>query len=275
MNYCGIKKHDIANGPGVRVSLFVSGCRNHCPGCFQPETWDFAYGEPFTKETEDEIITALRPSWIQGLSILGGDPMEPENQAALLPFIRRVKEELPDKDVWIYTGYLLEKISASPLLPYADVVVDGPFTGEEIYTRLMDGELANLVLTDPPYNVDVEETAGKIMNDNMGDQEFYNFLLSAYRCMHANLADDGSIYVWHADIRNKLRIDFTFRAFRVMYTIPPGSTGRWKSQGARLRKGQGHDEIRAESPGQESPGEPDWRTDRLTSPLYFYAEMRI
>jgi anaerobic ribonucleoside-triphosphate reductase activating protein len=131
VNYCGIKKHDIANGPGVRVSLFVSGCRNHCPGCFQPETWDFAYGEPFTKETEDEIITALRPSWIQGLSILGGDPMEPENQAALLPFIRRVKTELPDKDIWIYTGYLLEKISASPLLPYADVVVDGPFIEAE------------------------------------------------------------------------------------------------------------------------------------------------
>ena len=131
MNYCGIKKTDIANGPGVRVSLFVSGCRNHCPGCFQPETWDFDYGEPFTKETEDEIITALCPSWIQGLSILGGDPMEPENQRALLPFLRRVKEELPEKDVWLYTGYLLEKVGTSPLLSYADVVVDGPFVEEE------------------------------------------------------------------------------------------------------------------------------------------------
>ena len=131
MNYSGIKKTDIANGPGVRVSLFVSGCRNHCPGCFQPETWDFDYGEPFTKATEDEIITALRPSWIQGLSILGGDPMEPENQRALLPFLRRVKEELPEKDIWIYTGYLLEKVGTSPLLSYADVVVDGPFVEEE------------------------------------------------------------------------------------------------------------------------------------------------
>ena len=131
MNFCGIKKTDIANGSGVRVSLFVSGCRNHCPGCFQPETWDFDYGEPFTKETEDEIIKALRPSWIQGLSILGGDPMEPENQRALLPFLRRVKEELPEKDVWIYTGYLLEKVGTSPLLSYADVVVDGPFVEEE------------------------------------------------------------------------------------------------------------------------------------------------
>ena len=131
MNYCGIKKTDIANGPGVRVSLFVSGCRNHCPGCFQPETWDFDYGAPFTEETEDEILTALRPSWIQGLSILGGDPMEPENQKALVQFLKRVKAELPEKDVWIYTGYLLEKISDSPLLQYADVLVDGPFMEAE------------------------------------------------------------------------------------------------------------------------------------------------
>ena len=127
MNYSGIKRVDIANGPGVRVSVFVSGCRNHCKGCFNPETWDFSYGQPFTGETEDEIIAALRPSWIQGLSILGGEPMEPENQKALLPFVRRVKEELPDKDIWIYTGYLLESIGNSPLLSYADVVVDGPF----------------------------------------------------------------------------------------------------------------------------------------------------
>ena len=131
MNYCGIKKTDIANGPGVRVSLFVSGCRNHCPGCFQPETWDFAYGEPFAKANEDEIIAALRPSWIQGLSILGGDPMEPENQEALLPFIRRVKEELPEKDIWLYTGYLLRQVGTSPLLSYVDVIVDGPFVKAE------------------------------------------------------------------------------------------------------------------------------------------------
>ena len=131
MNYCGIKKVDIANGPGVRVSLFVSGCRNHCPGCFQPETWDFDYGEPFTKVTEEEIMEALRPSWIQGLSILGGDPMEPENQEALLPFLRRVRAELPEKDVWLYTGYRLESVSSSPLLTLADVVVDGPFVETE------------------------------------------------------------------------------------------------------------------------------------------------
>ena len=131
MNYAGIKKVDIANGPGVRVSLFVSGCRNHCPGCFNPETWDFDYGEPFTDKTEEELIKALRLSWIQGLSILGGDPMEPENQSALLPLLRRVREELPGKDVWLYTGYRLESVSSSPLLDLADVVVDGPFIETE------------------------------------------------------------------------------------------------------------------------------------------------
>ena len=131
MNYCGIKKTDIANGPGVRVSLFVSGCRNQCPGCFNPETWDFDYGDPFTEKTEEELITALRPSWIQGLSILGGDPMEQENQKELLPFIRRMKETYPEKDIWLYTGYRLEQVWDSPLLSYVDVVVDGPFVEKE------------------------------------------------------------------------------------------------------------------------------------------------
>ena len=131
MNYGSIKTADIANGPGVRVSLFVSGCRNRCTGCFQPETWDFGFGDPFTRKTEDQIIKALRPSWIQGLSILGGDPMEPENQEALIPFLRRVREELPGKDVWLYTGYRLESVSGSEMLDLVDVIVDGPFIESE------------------------------------------------------------------------------------------------------------------------------------------------
>lgn len=131
MNYGAIKKIDIANGLGVRVSLFVSGCRNHCHGCFQPETWDFNYGRPFTEETETEIIEALRPWWIQGLTLLGGDPMEPENQQALLPFLQRVKRELPEKDVWLYTGYRLEEVRDAPILALVDVLVDGPFLLEE------------------------------------------------------------------------------------------------------------------------------------------------
>lgn len=127
MNYAEIKKVDIANGPGVRVSLFVSGCRNHCKGCFNPETWDFDYGRPFTRETEDEIIEALRPSWIQGLSILGGEPTEEENAAVLIPFLKRVRAVLPDKDIWLYSGYTYEVLRDKEILTLADVLVDGPF----------------------------------------------------------------------------------------------------------------------------------------------------
>ena len=137
MNYGAIKKNDIANGIGVRVSLFVSGCRNHCDGCFQPQTWDFDYGLPFTKEREEEILKALRPSWIQGLSILGGEPMEPENENVLLPFIKRVKETYPKKDIWLYSGYTYEELKGRKILQYVDVLVDGRF--EE---KLRDPSLA-------------------------------------------------------------------------------------------------------------------------------------
>ena len=131
MNYAEIKKIDIANGTGVRVSLFVSGCRNHCKGCFNPETWDFDYGRPFTRETEDEIIEALRPSWIQGLSILGGEPTEEENAAVLIPFLKRVRAVLPDKDIWLYSGYTYEVLRDKEILTLADVLVDGPFLLEQ------------------------------------------------------------------------------------------------------------------------------------------------
>ncbi len=141
MNYSAVKYCDIANGTGVRTVLFVSGCRNRCKGCFQPETWDFANGEPFTKEVEDQIIESLKPPYIQGLTLLGGDPMEPENQCALLPFLRRIKKECPKKDIWAYTGYLLDRDLISggkrctedteELLSYIDVLVDGPYLEKE------------------------------------------------------------------------------------------------------------------------------------------------
>lgn len=141
MNYSAIKYCDIANGIGVRTVLFVSGCRNHCKGCFQPETWDFDHGRPFTKKVEDEIIASLKPDYIRGLTLLGGDPMEPENQAVLLPFLKRVKEECPQKDVWAYTGYLVDQDlipggkccteDTKELLSYIDILVDGPFIEEE------------------------------------------------------------------------------------------------------------------------------------------------
>lgn len=140
MNYATIKPYDIANGPGVRVSLFVSGCRNHCKNCFNPETWDFAYGKPFTAETESEILKALAPSYIKGFSLLGGDPFEPENQAALVDFVERVKREYPDKKIWCYTGYDFEADLLTGkkgdlditlrLLHAIDILVDGRFVEE-------------------------------------------------------------------------------------------------------------------------------------------------
>lgn len=137
MNYGEIKNYDIANGEGVRVSLFVSGCTHHCKNCFNPETWSFEYGKPFTKETEDYIIECLSPDYIDGLSLLGGEPFEPQNQEVLLPFLRKVKNELPNKNIWCYTGYLFdsELLSESrarceftdEMLSLIDVLVDGEF----------------------------------------------------------------------------------------------------------------------------------------------------
>ncbi len=137
MNYAEIKDCDIANGLGVRISLFVSGCTHHCKGCFNEATWDFNYGKPFTKEVEDKIIEMMKPSYINGLTLLGGEPFELANQHALLPFIRRVKETYPNKNIWAYSGYLLDRDLLKEsrahdedtinLLSYIDVLVDGPF----------------------------------------------------------------------------------------------------------------------------------------------------
>lgn len=131
MKYCGLNKNDIANGEGVRVSLFVSGCRNHCKGCHNPEAWDFNYGKPFTKETEDEIIEALHHSWIQGFSVLGGEPCEEENERVLIPFLKRVKQESPNSDIWLFSGYTYEMLQNDEILRYVDVLVDGPFLLEQ------------------------------------------------------------------------------------------------------------------------------------------------
>ena len=146
MNYGTIKNCDIANGTGVRVSLFVSGCRNHCPGCFQPETWDFGYGQPFTEETENELLQLLEPGYINGLTLLGGDPFEPENQRVLLPFLRKVRATFSSKDIWAYTGYTWEQLTSGhhrsslpgtkEMLSLIDVLVDGPFVEAKKNIRL-------------------------------------------------------------------------------------------------------------------------------------------
>lgn len=137
MHYGEIKTMDIANGPGCRMSLFVSGCRNCCPGCFNEETWDFCFGKPYTAETERRILDALKPDYIQGLSLLGGDPFEPENQRVLVKLLQRIREELPGKDIWAYTGYTLENLqtegfrarceTTDKMLSMIDILVDGPF----------------------------------------------------------------------------------------------------------------------------------------------------
>lgn len=136
MNYGKINKHDIANGPGVRVSLFVSGCRNRCKGCFNPETWSFDYGEKFTPDTLRDILAALAPDHISGLSILGGDPFEPENRETVTAVCAWVNQFYPDKTIWIYTGYLYEDLTYLEVMRYADVLVDGPFIESEKDLRL-------------------------------------------------------------------------------------------------------------------------------------------
>lgn len=137
MNYATIKNCDIANGPGVRVSLFVSGCTHQCPGCFNEEAWDFLYGEPFTQDTIDSILKMLEPSHVKGLTLLGGEPFEPQNQPEILKLLRQMKKKYPDKTVWAFSGYLFDKDILSghlgswevtkEYLQYLDVLVDGPF----------------------------------------------------------------------------------------------------------------------------------------------------
>lgn len=127
MNYGAIKNLDIANGPGIRVSLFVSGCRNHCKGCFQPETWDFKYGKEFDDDAFYSLIEMLRSEHIAGLSILGGDPFEPENLVTVTNLCKMVKDIFPNKNIWVWTGYLWEDIKDANIFKYIDVLVDGRF----------------------------------------------------------------------------------------------------------------------------------------------------
>lgn len=133
MKYAKIKKCDVANGVGVRVSLFVSGCTHHCKGCFNEEAWNFNYGENFTNDTIDLIIASLKPDYINGLSLLGGEPFEYINQQGLLPLVKKVKSLYPSKTIWAYSGFTYEQLMAMPysetkeLLALIDVLIDGKF----------------------------------------------------------------------------------------------------------------------------------------------------
>lgn len=178
MNYATIKNCDIANGPGVRVSLFVSGCTHRCKGCFNEVAWDFDYGQPFTQETVEEIIKMLEPDYIAGITLLGGEPFEPQNQPALLDLLRQIKEKLPEKSIWAFSGYLFEKdILAGRLGPkeiawelvgYLDVLVDGPFVLEKKDLMLRFRGSSNQRLIDVKASLKAGETV--LWNDWQGQE---------------------------------------------------------------------------------------------------------
>ena len=157
MYYSNLKPHDVANGVGVRVSLFVSGCEHACPGCFNPEAWQFNFGQPYTSETEQQLIDALRPEYIRGLTLLGGEPLHPRNRGTVLSLVERIKHALPQKDIWCYTGYHLDKellpeSARDPqlrsLLEQIDVLVDGRFVQarKSLNTRFRGSENQRVVL---------------------------------------------------------------------------------------------------------------------------------
>ena len=166
MNYATIKNCDIANGPGVRVSLFVSGCTHRCPGCFNEVAWDFDYGEPFTEAVMNSIIEMLRPSYIRGLTLLGGEPFEPQNQGPVVELLRRIKIEMPEKSIWAFSGYLFDKDILSgrigdcrEYLSYLDVLVDGPFVEAKKNLSLRFRGSENQRLIDVPASL----AAGEIV----------------------------------------------------------------------------------------------------------------
>ena len=172
MNYAQLRPIDVANGPGVRVSLFVSGCTHACPGCFNPEAWDFQYGRPFTRAEADQVLQALARPYIKGFSLLGGEPLHPRNQSAVLELVKQVRERFPDKDIWCYTGYLYEDLLSGKvgehsreLLEQLDVLVDGPFVLEQKELSLRFRGSANQRLID----VHASREAGTVVwwNDEM------------------------------------------------------------------------------------------------------------
>lgn len=164
MNYATIKFHDVANGPGVRVSLFVSGCTHHCKGCFNPETWDFDYGQPYTDEVMEQILDACDHSYIRGLSLLGGEPFEPQNQKALLTLLQKFRERYPEKNVWCYSGYDYERDmlagklgdwhETKKMLALIDILVDGEFHIKEKNLKLRFRGSSNQRIIDVPKSLE-------------------------------------------------------------------------------------------------------------------------
>ena len=163
MHYATIKNCDIANGPGVRVSLFVSGCTHRCKGCFNEVAWDFEYGQPFTQETIDYILSLLAPSYVKGLTLLGGEPFEPQNQGPIVELLRQIKGKYPEKSIWAFSGYLFDKDILSwrlgpreitqEYLSYLDVLVDGPFVESKKDLMLRFRGSSNQRIIDVPQSL--------------------------------------------------------------------------------------------------------------------------
>ena len=186
MNYAVIKKFDIANGPGVRVSLFVSGCRHFCKNCFNSEAWDFNFGKPFTEDTIQEILKAMAPPHIQGFSLLGGEPFEPENQSELAKLLKRIKTELPEKDVWCYTGFLFDSQllagsvgdidTVRQMLDNIDVLVDGKFVEELKSPDLLFRGSSNQRIIDVKKSLQMGETVwlDGVWQRKMGSGNIYD-----------------------------------------------------------------------------------------------------
>ena len=164
MNYATIKSRDIANGPGVRVSLFVSGCTHRCPGCFNEEAWDFHFGQPFTQEVIDRILEDLSPSFVKGLTLLGGEPFDPRNQPSIVELLRQVKAKYPEKSIWAFSGYLFDRdilpgklgdpAITREYLSYLDVLVDGPFVQAKKNLTLRFRGSENQRLIDVPASLE-------------------------------------------------------------------------------------------------------------------------
>ena len=158
MNYANIKTYDIANGPGVRVSLFVSGCTHKCKECFNQEAWDFDYGKPFDQSVIDQLLGYLKPDYIKGITYLGGEPMDPRNQAGLLELSRQIRMQFPQKSIWCFTGYVWDRIPqipdvTAPLIALCDVIVDGPFIAAQKNLSLRFRGSENQRLIDVPQTL--------------------------------------------------------------------------------------------------------------------------
>ena len=177
MNYATIKNCDIANGPGLRVTLFVSGCTHKCPGCFNEVAWDFDYGQPFTQQTIDKILDMLKPNYIKGLTLLGGEPFEPQNQPAIVELLHQIKQKYPGKSIWAFSGYLFDKdilpgnlgdpAVTREYLSYLDVLVDGPFVQAKKDLTLRFRGSSNQRLIDVPASLAAGEVV--LWQDWQGD----------------------------------------------------------------------------------------------------------